>query len=519
MHPKTASSDPVGECLVSVFGSSLVLSPLQGVFMNPSRSLPSMSAKPLDSSLLMRLPPETLDEIASYIDLHRDLVSLACASYACSKLVFPRHIQYRVIRVRFCTPLLWAHLARRADLSRNIREIHICDRQDYTSPDRYPTKLIDKQIDGAQHNFTIEEAMNNLCRALRNMKNLHTFTWTCLEEVSPLLPLHKPHLEDKFLAALRECPRLEHLALQGLFARFARINTYPLWFMSNLSSLTLKGCAWGKKTNAAGILQLLSRCPNLKHLDIPLEISTLAQAQLPALSHARLDLQSGVPLHIALNNTISDFLVNNPSITDLSWSPFSFDKFALPVGILSNIKRISTNNIMLSALDEGTKRDIEYLDIQFLDLAHMLSYAHFGMKDTLTTLSVGSFGEPDTLLAIPDHFPKLKRLYLPTAKTVIPLETWTSMFAKLPELEIFRGLGVWASVSFDNSRMHKVIGDLAGLCPNLTQIDHCMADDKTKDYKRIFIIREEVDGEKIVRYEVRRPRSSKPFVGIDRLFL
>lgn len=209
-----------------------------GVFMNPSRSLPSMSANSLDSSLLMRLPPETLDEIASYIDLHRDLVSLACASHACSKLVFPRHIQYRVIRVRFCTPLLWAHLARRADLSRNIREVHICDRQDFTSSDRYPTKLIDKQVDGAQHNFTIEEAMNNLCRALRNMKNLHTFTWTCLEEVSPLLPLHKPHLEDKFLAALRECPRLEHLALQGLFARFARINTYPVsWTPSPMARL------------------------------------------------------------------------------------------------------------------------------------------------------------------------------------------------------------------------------------------------------------------------------------------
>lgn len=112
------------------------------------------------------------------------------------------------------------------------------------------------------------------------------------------------------------------------------------------------------------------------------------------------------------------------------------------------------------------------------------------------------------------------------------------MFAKLPELEIFRGLGVWASVGFDNSRMHKVIGDLAGLCPNLKQLDHCNADDKTRDCKRIVIIREVVNDERIVRYEVRRPCSrwvfflydavhtsclphicSKPFVGIDRLFL
>ena len=43
---------------------------------------------------LLRLSDEILDEIASVLDFHEDLIHFALASHACSNIVIPRHTQY-----------------------------------------------------------------------------------------------------------------------------------------------------------------------------------------------------------------------------------------------------------------------------------------------------------------------------------------------------------------------------------------------------------------------------------------
>ncbi|KAF9063952.1 hypothetical protein BDP27DRAFT_1231222 [Rhodocollybia butyracea] len=73
---------------------------------------------------LLTLPLEILDTILSDLDTYSDLISLALVSKNIYHQVIPRHSEYRVLRIRHRFPGLWAHLAKRADLSRNLREIH-----------------------------------------------------------------------------------------------------------------------------------------------------------------------------------------------------------------------------------------------------------------------------------------------------------------------------------------------------------------------------------------------------------
>ncbi|TFK71114.1 hypothetical protein BDN72DRAFT_730040, partial [Pluteus cervinus] len=70
------------------------------------------------------LASEILDEIFSHIEHHRDLVNLACVCRTFALVLVPRHTEYRVIKIQSAAPFVWAHLARRRDLTRNIREVH-----------------------------------------------------------------------------------------------------------------------------------------------------------------------------------------------------------------------------------------------------------------------------------------------------------------------------------------------------------------------------------------------------------
>jgi hypothetical protein len=177
---------------------------------------------------LLCLPDEILDEIASELDLHEDLINFALASPPCADIVIPRHTQYRIIRVRNTGFQLWAHLARRVDLARNIREVHMCERHNYTAPDRMPTTLIDPQLDRAQ--YPEPDRVRNICEALSHMKDLRVFTW-CWNTMGPqqrskptLLSAH----EDAILDIVRQKPNVKHLGLSGRFANHVQSSSIDL---------------------------------------------------------------------------------------------------------------------------------------------------------------------------------------------------------------------------------------------------------------------------------------------------
>jgi hypothetical protein len=171
---------------------------------------------------VLRLPQELLDEILSDLE-HRDLVALALASRAACALVIPRHTEYRILRTRHLLPAMWAHLARRADLARNIREVHICDRANRGASERVPRTLVLAEEKKEKEKGKIADAVEaetrrvrDVCKALGHMRRLHTFTWAW-EVEPPARPTVQPGHENAILEVLARKKGLRHLGLSGMF--------------------------------------------------------------------------------------------------------------------------------------------------------------------------------------------------------------------------------------------------------------------------------------------------------------
>jgi hypothetical protein len=170
---------------------------------------------------LMSLARETLEDIASNLDSHRDLISLALVSSAWKAIIIPRHSQYRVIRIREDMPRLWAHLAQRADLARTVKAIHLYDEHDLLSPQIYPTTLVDaaeepgEPVGVGSWEKKEDRKIRNMCQALRHMTGLREFAWTLS---SSTYPTSRSVQEEAIFLALSQCPSLAHLALWGRFA-------------------------------------------------------------------------------------------------------------------------------------------------------------------------------------------------------------------------------------------------------------------------------------------------------------
>lgn len=147
---------------------------------------------------MLRLPPEILDTILDNLALHSDLLNLALCSKKCKDVVIPRHSEYRIIRVHHSASKtrwvnLWTHLARRADLAKNVREVHVVD--DYRATERVPSRLLKDQVGEGN-------AKKDMCVALSHMHYLHTFTSARMVELD-------------VLSVLGDIDALEHLTLSG----------------------------------------------------------------------------------------------------------------------------------------------------------------------------------------------------------------------------------------------------------------------------------------------------------------
>lgn len=234
---------------------------------------------------IFSLPKELLDEIISVLDHHKDLVAFALASRTCAKAVIPHHTQYRVLRVRHPLPEMWAHLARRSDLARNIRELHIRDRLN-AMPDRYPINLIDNLHDRSWNHAEESNRIRNICQAIGHMYRLRVFVWSWNITPHQVRPTSHPLHENAILTAVSQLPSLEALSLNGKFALHAlnfaqdpmsltypvsaisslpsRLTDYQLWRVANLRHLSLTGDTWAKMGNSKHLCVLLSKSPNLE---------------------------------------------------------------------------------------------------------------------------------------------------------------------------------------------------------------------------------------------------------------
>ncbi|EAU90193.1 hypothetical protein CC1G_05731 [Coprinopsis cinerea okayama7 len=324
---------------------------------------------------ILCLPQEILEEILASLDLHHDLLSLALTCRFMTAQIIPRHTDYRILSVRTLNPTVFAHLSRRADLARNIREVHIRERQNYTTADRIPKALVDSNVDcDPRLNGTYDERVKvaNVVNALRHMWDLRAFTWSCNFGDAPSSntpsghqqnaqvnarqarprPTSEPLYENAILAEVVRKPSLREFGISGTFGSHVsglpldNTFTYPVWHLSNLKRLCLSGDAWLKTSNALPLCIMLSRSPNLEYLEIPLEFKQIHALRFPQLKHVKLLLYSGATTSV--DNSSARFLENNPTIEKLSWFPIGVP--VLKPGILPNLKHLKANMQVIKAL-------------------------------------------------------------------------------------------------------------------------------------------------------------------------
>ncbi|KAF9461068.1 hypothetical protein BDZ94DRAFT_1221963 [Collybia nuda] len=472
----------------------------------------------------LHLPDEIREEIIADLERHQDLVSLALVSRAHSKTVIPHHTEYRTIRIRHPMPYMWAHLARRSDLARHIREVHLCARWDYTAPDRFPTSLIDKNIDENEENLDETTRFRNVCEALRHMRHLTVFTWEYIWN-SAWAQRPNPTLENQVLRTISGITSLRHLALHGNFGRHTMLGKclddtdYPLWGISGLTSLSFLTHACIIPSNGAQVFHMLQQSPGLEFLEMPMEFKRLADCHFPVLKTLKLRLLSGTISSI--DQSRITFIENHPSIEELTWFPIGPVDFS--IDSIPSIRRLKAGRQVLDALEkQNIVRHIEYLDILSLSSEDILSL-HLLHRESLRMLKLHALGTLEGIYNLAQTFPNITWLSMPAVHLgpegpqKINIDEWYEILSHFQNLEVFRGDGIWSAVDYNNNAMHVAIMNLVNLCPKLRQLDHSAFDEKRHEWKRITIRREGPEGEN-VRYEVRKPPPWRFFVAMEEIY-
>ncbi|KAJ8468794.1 hypothetical protein ONZ45_g17116 [Pleurotus djamor] len=475
---------------------------------------------PFTLPTILRLPQELLDDILSLLDLHRDLINFALASKACTRLVIPRHDEYRVIRTRYILPHVWEHLARRVDLSRNIRQVHICLKADYTASDHSPTSLLkDAILPGTDAESQAQATARNMGIAISHMHYLHTFTWSWDKAVTCDSRI-KLVYEYAVFDALRRLSCLSRLSLENTFLLRHPLDvdansTYPLWSLSNLTVLRLEGSDWTKPKHIPHVLALLHRSPNLMHLDLPAEFRLPPSLRFPRLESLRMIFQFGATTEIDFHT--ANFIERHPSIKRLHWFPIQHD-LTLDPDALPNVQLLRTSSRVIKALTRGfCVRKVERLEA--LSLTRDVLETTGFHRASLRRISLAHFDKLSTLRALAVTFPRITHLSLPPfapghiASQIIDIEAWLELLALFADLQVIRGLFLWRAVDWDKARMHEVISRLVDLCPNLQELDSVKYNQKRGVFNRIVIYRKKDGQDEVedVRYEIEKPDYRKPF--------
>ncbi|KAF8889261.1 hypothetical protein BD779DRAFT_1520651 [Infundibulicybe gibba] len=395
-------------------------------------------------------------------------------------------------------PHMWAHLARRSDLARNVREVHLCERENRAAPDRFPSTLVAKSVDEKPENVEEGVRIKNLCQALKHMRQLRVFTWCWLAPE----PTQNPAHEDAIFEVLSQSSSLTHLCLNGTFGRHApdiindpESNKYPVWRISKLKALCLLGDAWLLPANSDHVYQMLKRSSELESLELPMEFSRLGECKFPRLKQLRLPLQSGA--RPTIDDTLARFLERHPSIEDLYWIPighFRYPRAPFPT---------SSGSVPTEASSTTAES--------------LLSLKGFDHK-SLRKLKIHSFGDVSYVQQIGETYPNIDWLYLPnyhlpadqTHPIGIHIDNLLDILSCFPNLEVL--------IDNNKDRMHEAIMDVVQICPKLRQLDHCVFHDKRGDWMKIVIHRDQGPDGEYVNYEIRKPPPVDPFDSMYSMF-
>jgi hypothetical protein len=264
---------------------------------------------------------------------------------------------------------------------------------------------------------------------------------------------------------------------------------------------------------------------------------------------------------IGIDNSRARFLQNHPTIEELNWLPVGMPN--LGPDCLPNLRILCTNRQFMVSLDDPEAvsppiglltppcspvtaapvtaapepvlvepttaapqkpRPIESLDVYCLD-AQTLLELRCVQKKTLRKLKLHSFGDMSILHQLAAHFPNIEWLCLPSfhlptdAIHPVPItkDDWLELLPRFPNLQVFRGDGLWQAVKGKRQQLHEMLREIMLTCPHLRELDHCDFYDKHQAYKRITFKREGEEGEKI-SYTITKPPPRDAFDIADGTF-
>jgi len=130
---------------------------------------------------ITRMPNEILDEIASYVDLKRDLLSLALTCHRMRDVFLPNHFRYRVVKAKVSSMRVWHHLAACRASAQKVRRLEIMDERSSESEIIIPPNIAttDADVESTYDGLDLPaEQEKLLVSAVAEMHGLQSFKWS-----------------------------------------------------------------------------------------------------------------------------------------------------------------------------------------------------------------------------------------------------------------------------------------------------------------------------------------------------
>ncbi|OCB85043.1 hypothetical protein A7U60_g8000 [Sanghuangporus baumii] len=449
---------------------------------------------------LTRQPTENLDEIASYVDSKRDLLSLALSCKRMYGVIFPRHFEYRVIRCKISNIAVWSYFANSRALASNVRRLEILDERSTEIP-RIPSDILASDTELESSDDELDKIWSTLlkCQSLRMIEVNDNLVFSPISEESTSSDAKQANLK---------LPYLSSVAVRSF----------------------KKGYGQNKNPDLGRVTEMLHHCPNLQELNIDYK----SQAGFGSPRADNFFLCGRWPSLRTLNLThlscsldgfdaASAFFAAHPNVEvlHLDIGPrTNLRGLVLAPGSLPRLRELKSSKefacLIISCPSEN--RPLETIKgVRMTGPQRDAAFLEALRRSDIRRIDLAGYGEFEDIRRLVDCAPKLtwldigKKTSASAHKgpvTISSVVDWANLLTQLPDLTTFHGIPFFYEVSSiptspatisDRSRIKKndeVTSVLAWKCPNLRRVDHW----EEQAGKVIVLFK---DGDK-AKWEVRR---------------
>ncbi|VDC07637.1 unnamed protein product [Peniophora sp. CBMAI 1063] len=393
---------------------------------------------------LHTLPPELLNAVVDVLPERHDLLALALVCSTLRDIIVPGHIQYRVLVASEEEVGLWACLAVRGHLARNVRDLEIFDRLEFerrtqwgepvcprlpswTDTDRRGLAYLEElylaeSLPRTQRSLAGRVALS---RALRAMTRLESVTIHATSGMTPEDVQGKFDLISLVLGALSGTPRLvcsEWTDPSLGPDSYPATADHPLFSQAWLRTLDVRELVLNVELWPA-LCAMLVHSPGLEVLGVPAFRDSsqiaVATASVPSLRRLK-SLYIAEKMHSpSIQAALFDFLKSaNHDLRELRWTcPPLVDAPVPHVPSLRHLRNCSTPFLLrfLSGVPSCSLRLDSLGPLAFTPshAPHLLASLSALDPTALHTLCLSAVDSPQTLQTLSRSFPAIQNLTLP----------------------------------------------------------------------------------------------------------